>query len=303
MSNLVLFSLVVLIWGSTWIAISFQLGEVDPLLSVGYRFSLAVMLLGLWCWWKKLPLKLPGHIHIKMAAVGLSLYTLDYSMLYASQQYIISALVALMSSCIIYMNVLQRRIFLKKAFRSEVLTGATLGLLGLALIFYPEFDKVKADHLLLLGIGLAIASFYFASVGNVISERILDYGTPVVQMNFWAMAYGQIFIYSAAWFSGAKFVLPSQTEYYISLVYLAVFGSVLAFGAYMKLLQQMGSDKASFVVLVYPLVALLISTLFEGYQWSLAAILGVVAILAGNAIAMDKLPVFIKSRGNERPNN
>ena len=294
MSNLVLFSLVVLIWGSTWIAITFQLGEVDPILSVGYRFTLAALLLGLWCWWKRLPLKLPVHIHVKMAGVGLSLYTLDYSLLYASQQYIISALVALMSSCIIYMNVLQRRIFLKKAFRSEVLIGASLGLLGLVMIFYPEFEQVKADHFLLLGIGLAMCSFYFASVGNVISERILDHGTPVVQMNFWAMSYGLIFIYTSAWFMGAEFVLPSQASYYLSLLYLAVFGSVLAFGAYMKLLQQMGSDKASFVVLVYPLVALFISTLFEGYQWSLIALLGLVAILVGNAIAMNKLPTLRK---------
>jgi drug/metabolite transporter (DMT)-like permease len=292
MSNLVLFGLVVLIWGSTWIAITFQLGEVDPILSVGYRFTLAALILGLWCWWKRLPLKLPVHIHLKMAAVGLSLYTLDYNLLYASQHYIISALVALMSSCIIYMNVLQRRIFLGKAFRSEVLIGATLGLVGLAMIFYPEFAQVKTDHLLMLGISLAMGSFYFASVGNVISERILDYGTPVIQMNFWAMSYGLIFIYATAWFMGAEFVLPSQAEYYLSLLYLAVFGSVLAFGAYMKLLQQMGSDKASFVVLVYPLVALLISTLFEGYQWSLIAILGVATILVGNAIAMNKLPKF-----------
>jgi drug/metabolite transporter (DMT)-like permease len=296
MSNLVLFSLVVLIWGSTWIAITFQLGEVDPLISIGYRFTLAVLLLGLWCWWKKLPLKLPVHIHVKMAAVGLSLYTLDYSLLYASQQYIISALVALASSCIIYMNVLQRRIFLGKAFRSEVIIGATLGLVGLALIFYPEFEQVKADHLLLLGIALAMGSFYFASLGNVISERILDHGTPVVQMNFWAMAYSLIFIYGAAWFKGAVFVFPSQVEYYISLVYLAVFGSVLAFGAYMKLLKQIGSDKASFVVLVYPLVALFISTLFEGYQWHLESIAGVVIILLGNTIAMNKLPKFNKHK-------
>lgn len=296
MSNLALFSLVVLIWGSTWIAITFQLGEVDPLLSVGYRFTLAVILLGLWCWWKKLALKLPAHIHLKMAFVGLSLYTLDYSLLYASQQYIVSALVALMSSCIIYLNVLQRRIFLNKAVRPEVIIGATLGLLGLGFIFYPEFEQVKADHLLLLGIGLALASFYFASLGNVISERILDHGTPVVQMNFWAMSYGLIFIYGSALIKGAEFVLPDKAEYYWSLLYLAIFGSVIAFGAYMKLLRQMGSDKASFVVLVYPLVALLISTIFEGYQWRPISLIGVTIILLGNAIAMGKVPVFYAAK-------
>lgn len=289
MSNSALFIVCVLIWGSTWIAINYQLGEVAPVLSVAYRFTLASLILGLFCLWRKLPLKLPGHIHLKMAAVGLSLYTLDYSFLYESQKYIISAVVALMSSCIIYINVFLRRILLGKPIRLEVLAGATLGLFGMFLIFMPEFGKVSSQHLLTLGISLALISFFFASVGNVISERILDHGTPVIQMNFWAMTYGLFFLYGYAWLSGESFVLPTQSEYYVSLIYLALFGSVLAFGAYMKLVKQIGSDKAAYVVLMYPIVALIISTLFEGYEWHLQALFGVLIVLFGNAVAMGKV--------------
>ncbi|MGS2721039.1 DMT family transporter [Paraglaciecola aestuariivivens] len=289
MSNLVLFSVVVLIWGSTWLAITFQFGEVDPTLSVAYRFLIAALILYGYCKFKGLSLSLPRHIHYKLMGVGLCLYTLDYTMLYQSQQYIISAIVALMSSGMVYINVLLRRVLLNKPIRAEVIVGATLGMFGIALIFLPEFSKVSANQFLLLGIGWALGSFFFASLGNVISERVLDHGTPIIQMNFWAMGYGVIFIFIAALVNGAEFTLPTQPQYYYSMLYLAVFGSVLAFGAYMQLVKQMGSDKAAYVVLVYPIVALILSTLFEGYQWHIEALIGVGVVLVGNAIAMGKL--------------
>lgn len=287
----------VLIWGSTWLAITYQFGEVDPTLSVAYRFLIAATILFSYCKIKKLSLRLPSHLHVKMAAVGLCLYTLDYTLLYQSQQYIISAIVALMSSGMVYINVLLRRVLLKKPIRSEVMIGATLGMFGIGLIFLPEFAKVSSNQYLLLGISLAFASFFFASLGNVVSERILDHGTPVVQMNFWAMSYGVIFIFTAAMFNGAEFSLPTNPHYYYSMFYLSVFGSVLAFGAYMQLVKQMGSDKAAYVVLIYPIVALILSTVFEGYQWHVEAFIGVVIILLGNAVAMGKLPLpFLKAK-------
>ncbi|WP_133468800.1 DMT family transporter [Paraglaciecola marina] len=300
MSNPVLFSVVVLIWGSTWLAITFQFGEVDSSLSVAVRFFFAALILLAYCKFKGLSLALPRHIHIKMAGVGLCLYTLDYSLLYQSQQYIISAIVALMSSGMVYINVVLRRVLLKKAIRPEVIVGATFGLIGIGLIFLPEFSKVSANEYIVLGISFALASFFFASLGNVISERILDHGTPVIQMNFWAMSYGVLFLTVSALASGAEIVIPSNPQYYYSLAYLTVFGSVLAFGAYMQLVKQMGSDKAAYVVLVYPIVALILSTIFEGYTWHTEAFIGVAIVLLGNAIAMGKIAVpFLKKANNE----
>jgi len=291
LSNSVLFSTVALIWGTTWIAITFQLGEINPILSVAIRFTLAAAILGGYCVLKGLSLRLPLHLHIKMASAGLCLYGLEYSLLYLSQQYIISALVALMSSGMIYINVVLRRVILKKPIRMEVVIGAAFGMLGMGFIFYPEFSQVQADTVLALGIALALASFLFAGFGNVISERILDHGTPVIQMNFWAMSYGALGIYTFAVLSGAKWSMPSHWQYYAALTYLTLFGSVIAFGAYMKLIRQMGSDKTAYVALVYPIVALIVSTIFEGYQWYFASVLGVLFVILGNAIAMGKLPI------------
>ncbi|MEM0911973.1 MAG: DMT family transporter, partial [Pseudomonadota bacterium] len=135
----------------------------------------------------------------------------------------------------------------------------------------------------------ATGSFFSASVGNVLSEKILDRKITVTQMNFWAMTYGVILTSFVVAFGTSNIVIPKNAEFYYALTYLAIFGSVFAFAAYMKLLKNIGSDKAAYVVLIYPIIALLISTIFEGYQWSVFSILGVIVVLIGNAIAMGKL--------------
>lgn len=294
MNNGVLFAVCTLIWGSTWIAITYQIGHTAETLAVAWRYTLAALCLGLFCVVRGLPFKLPLHIHIKMAGVGFFLYCLNYTLLYMAQAHIISALLALMSSSIIYFNVVLRRWWLKQPIRLEVLVGATLGLAGIVCMFVPEFSKVSMDAALAAGVSIAFVSFLSASIGNVISERILTSGTPVIQMNFYAMSYAMVMLYITAWVTNETLVVPTAPEFYISLLYLALFGSVLAFGSYMKLLKQIGADKAAYVVLVYPIVALVISTFFEGYTWSWLSVLGVVVVLVGNAIAMGKVPMFMR---------
>ncbi|WP_334030682.1 DMT family transporter [Alteromonas sp. P256] len=294
MNNPTLFSLCCLIWGSTWIAITYQIGHTSETFAIALRYLLAAVCLGIYCLVKRLPFALPLHIHMKMAAVGLFLYSLNYTLLYMAQAHIISALLALMSSCIIYINVVLRRWWLKEPIRKEVVIGATFGLSGIVCLFVPEFSKVSMDAALALGLSIAFVSFFCASVGNVISERILTSGTPVIQMNFYAMSYAMILLFITSLLLPGKLIIPTSLEFYLSLLYLALFGSVFAFGAYMKLLQQMGADKAAYVVLVYPMVALVISTFFEGYQWTAFSFVGVAVVLMGNAIAMGKIPRFMR---------
>ncbi len=290
MSNNGLFSACVLIWGSTWLAITFQLGEVSPLYSIGMRFAIAVAVLGGFCLWRQLPMKFAANIHLRMLMVGLCLYALNYYFVYQSQQYLVSALVALLSSSIVYFNVLLRRLLLNKPVRMEVLVGAGIGIIGLVLLFWHELHKyVGEQDLLFLGLILAFASFVSASFGNVISESAFDLGAPVIQFNFFAMLYSLLFSFGFALLSSTPFVLPEQPSYWISLFYLSVFGTVLAFGAYMKLVKQIGADKSAYVVLMYPIVALILSTLYEGYQWQWTGFVGVVVILLGNAVAMGKV--------------
>lgn len=287
--NLFLFIIVTLIWGSTWIAINFQIDSVDPIVAVAWRFTLAAVSLGVWCLLTRRSLMLPLKVHRGAFLVGLFLYTLDYSFLYSAQHHLVSALLAVLSSSVIYFTVIMRRLFLKKAIRREVVIGATLGLAGISAIFAPEFSHISLQEGLTYGLLLALCSFMAASIGNIISEQTLVKDTPVLQFNFYAMTYSLIFLYGTGLMCEADFTFPDSRSFFFALVYLAVFGSVFAFGAYMKLLQRIGSDRATYVVLVYPIVALIISTFFEGYEWTLLSGLGVLIVLVGNMVAMGKL--------------
>jgi drug/metabolite transporter (DMT)-like permease len=262
---------------------------MDIMLAVALRFAIAAALIGIWCIIKGVSLKQPFSQHKWILLAGVFLYTLDYSFLYAAQQHMISALLAVLSSSVIYFNVILRRFALGAPIRIEVVIGATVGLVGIACIFAPEFEAFTLQQGITLGLLFATASFFAAACGNVTSEKILKGPTGVMQMNFWAMTYGVIITTSIALLNGAEFSLPSEPSFYYSLLYLSLFGSVVAFGAYMRLLKQIGSDKSAYVVLVYPIVALLISTIFEGYEWSLIAVVGAGIVLLGNAIAMGKL--------------
>lgn len=259
------------------------------MLSVALRFGLAAIIMGIYCLVKGISLKLPLKQHKLIAVAGVFLYTMDYSFLYAAQQHMISALLAVLSSTVIYFNVILRRVIMGKAMRTEVVLGATVGLVGIIMIFLPEFDAFSAQQGIVIGLMFATGSFLSAAFGNVVSEKVLSGEIRVLQMNFWAMTYGVLVTTTIALISGAKFTWPSESSYYISLLYLVVFGSIIAFGSYMRLLKQIGADKAAYVVLVYPVVALAISTIFEGYTWSVLSLFGVVLVLFGNAIAMGKL--------------
>lgn len=294
MNSALLFVLCTLIWGSTWIAITFQIGETSEVLAVAWRYTIASVCLGVFCLVKRNTLSYPRHMHIKMAAVGLFLFCLNYTLLYMAQEHIVSALLALLSSSIIYFNVVLRWWWLKQPIKREVVVGATFGLVGICCLFAPEFSSVSMSTGLIIGLVVAMLSFVSAAVGGVVSERALNLGVPVMPMNFYAMTYATVFLYIAALISGESMIIPTSASFYWSLLYLALFGSVLAFGAYMKLVKQIGADKAAYVVLMYPIVALIISTFFEGYSWSWLSVLGVAVVLWGNAIAMGKITMFVR---------
>ncbi|MET1218487.1 MAG: EamA family transporter [Glaciecola sp.] len=300
MPNAFYFLVCTLIWGSTWLAINFQIGHaLAPTYAVGIRFLLAAIILGLFCFFTRKNMCFTRRQHGQFLLVGVFFYALDYGFLYAAQHHIVSALLALMSSSVIYFNVVLRRVFLGKPVNVEVVVGATLGLIGIACIFLPELQKVSMTAALSMGVLLATCSFLSAAVGNVVSENTLA-DVPVVQMNFYTMLYGSGLVLGGMLVLGQPIIWPTSPSFYIALVYLALFGSVIAFGCYMTLIQNIGSDKAAYVVLLYPLVALVLSTFFENYQWSLLAGIGVVLVLLGNACAMGKIPLLHNTPAHDR---
>lgn len=286
MANLLFYLTTVLIWGSTWLAIKFQLGLVEPALSVAYRFALAALMLFAWCLVRRLPLKFSGRDHLFIASQGLFLFALNYLLFYLAELHITSGLAAVVFSTIVIMNLINGRLFLGTPIEARVLVGGALGMVGLVLLFWPEMAATNFSGPVIIGMLFSFAATYLASLGNILSARNQRYKLPVVQTNAFGMAYGSLAMALVVLVRGTSITIDLAAPYLLSLVYLALFGSVIAFGCYLSLVGRVGAGRAAYVTLLFPVVALGLSTIWEGYAWSVPGVCGIVLILFGNYLAM-----------------
>ncbi len=282
----ILFLLPTLIWGSTWYAIKFQVGTIDPLVSVAYRFILAGIMLLLYCKIAGLKLQFNAKQHGLMVLLGLFLFGINYWMVYEAETILTSGLVAIMFSLIILANIFLNALLLKGPIRKEVLLGAFLGILGTVLMFKDDLGTLSMENNTLKALLICIAGVLFASLGNITSAFNQKQKLPVIQTNAFAMTYGGIMMFFTVLFLKKPIAFEYTPGYIISLFYLAIFGSIVAFSAYLKLLGEIGPDRSAYIALITPVIALLISTFMEGYEWKIAGVIGVLLLIGGNVIAL-----------------
>ncbi|RLC21512.1 MAG: EamA family transporter [Deltaproteobacteria bacterium] len=288
MKNITLYIITVIVWGSTFLAIKYQLGSVDPMVSVIYRFGLAAALLMLFCYARGLKLKFSREEHFFMALFGILLFSINYWFVYVAELYVTSGVVAVMFSSIVFMNIANGAIFLGAAVEKKMVTGAVIGIIGIVMIFMPEIESFDLSDKGLFGLSIVFISVLLASFGNIISARNTKNNIPVVQANAFGMGYGAILMVLIALISGKEFSFTASIPYIGSLFYLAVFGSIIAFGSYLTLIGSIGADKASYSIMVVPVVALILSSFFEGYTWNFLAISGLFLVVGGNFLALSK---------------
>jgi drug/metabolite transporter (DMT)-like permease len=288
MKNKFLYAVTVLIWGSTWIAIKYQLGSVDPLVSTFYRFSLAASILMLFCYARGLKMRFSLKEHMFLALFGALLFSVNYWMVYVAEIYITSGVVAVTFSSLVFMNIINGAIFLKTTIKSQMVAGAIIGIIGICFIFFPEIKSFDFSDKSVQGLFLCFLSVLLASFGNIVSARNSNNGLPVIQANAFGMTYGALLMLLIAVFLGKEFTISISSSYLVSLFYLAIFGSILAFGSYLTLISEIGADKASYAIMVVPVVALIISSFCEGYVWNLQSGFGLVLVLSGNFMALRK---------------
>ena len=281
MVNFILYACAALIWGSTWLGIKLQLTQVPPILSVGYRFCLAAMILAVVCILRNKQLAFSRRDHLFMALQGFSLFGLSYCMSYLATSYLTSGLVAVVFSTILMWNILNLRLFMGQAVAWRAFWGGILGLFGICIVFWHELSAFTATRGL-IGLIMALAGAYLASVGNVVGARNARTGLPVTQANLYGMAYGSLLTLAIHFGSGGELVMDWSMGYLVPMLYLTVFGSVVAFGCYMLLIGRIGAEYAAYVTLLMPIIALLLSTIFEDFLWTVNIVVGVVIVLIGN---------------------
>ena len=286
--NLSLYLLTVLIWGTTWIALKLQLGEVAIAASIAYRFALAAAVLFAVLLLSGRLQKLDKRGQLICLAQGLCLFCINFMCFYTASQWIPSGLVAVIFSTATLWNAINARLFFKQKIAANVLAGGALGLGGLALLFWPELAGQEASRETLLGIGLALIGTLCFSAGNMLSSLQQKAGLKPLTTNAWGMLYGALMLVAICLVSGTPFGFEWNTRYVGTLLYLAIPGSVIGFTAYLTLVGRMGPERAAYCTVLFPVVALNISVFVEGYQWTAPALFGLLLVMLGNVLVFRK---------------
>lgn len=286
MNNVALYVVAVLIWGSTWLAIEFQLGVVEPEVSIVYRYAIASGVLFAWSGVRGHSLRFPLGAHLWFAVLGILLFGLNYILAYRAQVFISSALCAIAFSMILWMNIVNARVFFGVRPAPRVTLGALLGMAGVLTLFAPQVSDLTLSDSVFGGLVLAILGALSASFGNIASQHVQQMRLPVVQTNAWGMFYGTVWTAIYVLYEGYEFAWDASTHYTLSLLYLALFGSVVAFGAYLTLVGRIGAHRAGYATVMFPIVALLLSYLFEGLQLDTPTIAGSLMAVGGNVLVM-----------------
>jgi len=283
-----LYLAVVLIWGSTWIVIPYQLGDVATEMSVGYRFGIAAVLLYGYALLTRRRISLPAHAYPFVFLQGTLLFSLNYFLVYYGTPYLTTGLVAVIFSSVVVFNAIFARIFFRAPLEARVLLAAAIGFTGIAMIFWPEISGVNLQDGTVIGILFVLTGTMVASLGNMAAVVNTQRSLPVVAVNAHSMAWAGVTSVIAGLLLGRELAFSFTTGYIVSLAYLSLFGSAVAFGCYLALIRRIGAARAAYSAVAIPVVALGISTIAEDYHWTGVAAIGIMLTLIGNWLILNR---------------
>ena len=288
MSNLILFIATLFCWSPTWYLIKFQLGYVDPLVSVFYRFIAASLIIFIYLVIKRANLRFSFNHHIWFLFFGTCLYSINYVFFYTSNTYLVSAFPAIVFSTVVIMNILGEWFYFKKKPTLKTFIGVAIGMLGIIIIFNKEIFNFSFSNGTHIGLLLALLGTFCASTGNMVHQRNLNNNFPLIETIAFAMFYGSLITLLITQLNNTELLFEFTFRYISSLAYLSVFGSIFAFVFYLKLLERVGPGRAGYVGVVMPVIALLISTIFENLEWQLNLIAGLPILLVGAVLVINQ---------------
>lgn len=280
------FLLVSLIWGSTWWVITGQIDGVPASWSVSWRFLLATpaMFVVALAMGKSLRLGRGGQWLAFL--VGVTQFCGNYNFVYRAELHLTSGIVAVMIALLLVPNTVLARVLLKQPITAGFAWGSLIAIAGIGLLLLHEAREAPVQGKVLPGVAFALTAMLCASVSNVIQANETGQRLPMVSLLAWAMLYGTICDVVIAWMTAGPPVVPVNAGYWLGTGYLALFGSVVTFPLYYTLIRQLGAGKAAYNGVAVVVIAMLFSTVLEGYRWTPIAAAGAVLAMAGLIVAL-----------------
>ena len=281
--ELLLYSMVVFGWSTSWLPLKWQLGVVAPEVSLLWRFVIAATVMFVISIYLRQSLLFNWRTHLRLALLGLCIFSTNFAFFYHGGKGVASGLLAVVFSSASLVNVLMTAVLGRSRPRIAHLLAAMVGLTGVVCLFWPE---LQLSNTALTSLALCLIGTLFFCTGNMVSAACQKRGIPVLASASWGMLYGACYLALFSFISNHEFTIEPTAKYVLGLVWLALVSSVMTFAAYLSLIGRIGPSRAGYATVIFPVFALLISTVFESYTWSSLAFIGLGLVIFGNVIML-----------------
>ena len=281
--ELLLYSMVVFGWSTSWLPLKWQLGVVAPEVSLLWRFMIAATVMFVISIYLRQSLMFHWRTHLRLALLGLCIFSANFTFFYHGGKGVASGLLAVVFSSASLVNVLMTAVLGRSRPRIAHLLAAMVGLTGVVCLFWPE---LQLSNTALTSLALCLIGTLFFCTGNMVSAACQKRGIPVFASASWGMLYGACYLALFSFISNHEFIIEPTAKYVLGLVWLALVSSVMTFAAYLSLIGRIGPSRAGYATVIFPVFALLISTVFESYTWSSLAFIGLGLVIFGNVIML-----------------
>jgi len=285
-ADLLLYTVSVLIWGSSWIMMKFQVGTVAAEVSIMYRMAAAALIMFAWVFARRLPWRFSSRDHVFIALQGALVFSLNYFMFYLATFHLTTGLIAVVMSTASVLTMVFAALAGRSLPAPRVALGALVGIAGIVIIFWPQIVNFSLASGASIGVAFSIAGTTSFAIGGLVAARNQARGLSIRGTTAWAMVYGVLILLIIMQVRGQSFDFDPRFAYVASLVFLTVMATVIAFACYFTLVARIGAERAAYSTVLFPVVALTISTIFEDYHWTGAGGLGVALTLAGNVLVL-----------------
>ena len=281
--ELLLYSMVVFGWSTSWLPLKWQLGVVAPEVSLLWRFMIAATVMFVISIYLRQSLMFHWRTHLRLALLGLCIFSTNFAFFYHGGKGVASGLLAVVFSSASLVNVLMIAVLGRSRPRIVHLLAAMVGLTGVVCLFWPE---LQLSNTALTSLALCLIGTLFFCTGNMVSAACQKRGIPIFASASWGMLYGACYLALFSFISNHEFIIEPTAKYVLGLVWLALVSSVMTFAAYLSLIGRIGPSRAGYATVIFPVFALLISTVFESYTWSSLAFIGLGLVIFGNVIML-----------------
>ena len=281
--ELLLYSMVVFGWSTSWLPLKWQLGVVAPEVSLLWRFVIAATVMFVISIYLRQSLMFQWRTHLRLALLGLCIFSTNFAFFYHGGKGVASGLLAVVFSSASLVNVLMTAVLGRSWPRIAHLLAAMVGLTGVVCLFWPE---LQLSNTALTSLALCLIGTLFFCTGNMVSAACQKRGIPIFASASWGMLYGACYLALFSFISNHEFIIEPTAKYVLGLVWLALVSSVMTFAAYLSLIGRIGPSRAGYATVIFPVFALLISTVFESYTWSSLAFIGLGLVIFGNVIML-----------------